>query len=79
LLDLVVGTSPLVARSLTLIPRLSRNGCWKWWVGESLCIKHGYVCVRRSKRHHAEDAAVALDTALAFATQNDNVWSYDVL
>jgi len=35
--------------------------------------------VRRSKRHHAEDAAVALDTALAFATQNDNVWSYDVL
>ena len=39
-----------------------------------LCIKHGYVYVRRSKRHRTE--IVALDTQLAFEKLNDNVWSY---
>jgi len=38
-----------------------------------LCIKHGYVYVRRSKRRRTE--TVALDTKLAFEALNDNVWS----
>jgi len=39
-----------------------------------LCIKHGYVYVRRSKRHRTE--TVTLDTQLAFFMLNDNVWSH---
>jgi len=39
-----------------------------------LCVKHGYVYVRRSKRHRTE--TVALDTKLAFEVLNDNVWSH---
>jgi len=39
-----------------------------------LCIKHGYVYVRRSKRQRTE--TVALDTQLAFEVLNDNVLSH---
>ena len=39
-----------------------------------LCIKHGYVYVRRSKRHRT--ATFALDVPLAFEVLNDNVWSH---
>jgi len=39
-----------------------------------LCIKHGYVYVRRGKRHST--ATVALDVPLAFEVLNDNVWSH---
>ena len=38
-----------------------------------LSIKHGYVNIRRSKRHRPDNA---LDTPLAFAKLNDNVWSH---
>jgi len=41
-----------------------------------LCIKHGYVYVRRSKRHRADEPDDALDTGLAFSLLNDNVWSH---
>ena len=40
-----------------------------------LCIKHGYVYVRRSKRQRTA-TTVALNTQLAFEKLNDNVWSY---
>jgi len=42
-----------------------------------LCIKHGYVYVRRSKRQRNEvPETVALDTQLAFEVLSDNVWSH---
>jgi len=39
-----------------------------------LCIKHGNVYIRRSKRQRTE--TVALNTLLAFEVLNDNVWSH---
>jgi len=41
-----------------------------------LCIKHGYVNVRRSKRQRNEAPETGLDTRAAFAALNDNVWSH---
>ena len=42
-----------------------------------LCIKLGYVYVRRSKRQCNEaPETIAFDTALAFEVLNDNVWSH---
>ena len=41
-----------------------------------LCVKHGCVYVRRSKRQRNEAPATGLDTQLAFELLNDNVWSH---
>jgi len=41
-----------------------------------LCIKHGYVYVRRSKRQCKEAPETGLDTRAAFAALNDDVWSH---
>ena len=41
-----------------------------------LCIKHGFVCFRRSKRHRT--STNALDTLLAFENLDDNIIIYTV-